>query len=493
MTSALCAEFSADFNGKRDSVLLLERKAKDLPHSGKDALNIVVADIEESVCPVCRTSANSDVEYFSRAFGDSRRFAATSEAVTDALGFCPRHGATLLSQEHLSRAICHVFRDVIPRMVPLLAVRHLYEDRVQQVFFGASSSCPACAYGSRAAARHARRLARQFSSARDQTDCLRLDSLCVRHFQILAGELKPEVRTAEFTEYVDALDRAAMTTEKLLQSGRVPDAWRLEEGSAALHHALDLIAGRPVPGPYPDGDALAEALQCCPTLTEGIAYPNACPLCLEVERARRRWIHDIPVAAKFKRIAWLFFPTCSEHIGTVVRLGDPQLTATVVTNALHVAIGKIYQEILALVRAAEIKEELAREAARLVRLGRRRRRKKTEEQEPFVPRRARCPGCERLAVAQDQATSGVLELLQEKKYRNAFNRGYGLCMKHFAQVYLMAPKGVLRSMLAEGQQHRLAGLALMLDEIVRAFPENETTVLRQTPWRMALHRFCGFA
>jgi len=457
-----------------------------------EAGDILATDIEENVCPVCRTSANSDVEYFARAFGESRRFAATSEAVTDALGFCPRHGATLLSQEQLSRGICHVFRDVIPRLVPLLAVRHLYEDRVQQVFFGASSSCPACAYGNRAAARHARRLARQFSSARDQADWLRLDSLCVRHFQILAGELKPEVRMTAFTEYVDALDRAAMTTEKLLQSGRVPDALRLEEESAALHHALDLIAGGPVPGLCPDGDALAEAIRCCPTLVEGIAYPKACPLCLEVDRARRRWIHDVPVAAKFKQIAWLFFPTCSEHIETVVRLGDPELTATVVTHALHVAIGQIYQQILALVRAAEIKQELAQEAARFARWGRRRRRKKTEAQEPAMSRLMKCPGCERLAIAEDHATGSVLELLQKRKYRNAFNRGYGLCMKHFAQVYLMAPKGVLRSMLVEGQQEKVAEFALMLDEMGRVHQDNGTTALREMLWTI-VRRFCGFA
>jgi hypothetical protein len=467
-------------------------KGIDLPGSRVNTVNSTATETAEYACPVCETLANSDADYFTRAFGDSRRFAATSEAVTDTLGFCTRHGATLLSQEHLSRGIFHVFRDVIPRMVPLMAEKHLYEDRVQQVFFGASSACPACAYGDRTAARHAGRLARHFSRARDQTERGRLESLCFRHFAILAGELKPEIRIAALTQYADTLDDAARTTETLLQSGGALDARALEDGAGALHHALDLIAGRPVPGPYPDGDALAEALQCCPTLTEGIAYPKACPLCIEVVRARQRWISNVPVAAQFKQIAWLFFPTCSEHIWTVIRIGDPNLTAAVVTHALHAAIGHIYQQIMALVRAAEINEELAKEAARFVRWGRRRRRK-TEIPKPITVRPTRCPGCERLGIAEDQATGGMLELLQQRKYRNAFHRGYGLCMKHFAQVYLMAPKGGLRSMLAEGQQERLAEFALMLDEMFRAIPENGTTALRQTSWRTALHRFCGFA
>ena len=298
---------------------------------------------------------------------------------------------------------------------------------------------------------------------------------------------------AAFTHYVDTLDHAARTAEGLLQSGRAQDACTLEAGSAALHRALDLVAGRPPATPNHDGAALAEALQNCPTLVEGIAFPKACPLCLEVDRARQRWIRGIPVAARFKQITWFFFPTCPEHIWTAVRLGDPELTAMVVTHALDVAIGQIYQQILALVRAAEIKEELAREAARFARWGRRRRRKKAEVQEPVIPRRMRCPGCERLAIAEDHATSGVLELLQDWKHRNAFHRGYGLCMKHFAQVYLMAPKGALRSTLAEHQRHRLAGFAVLLDEMNATVPEDETTVLRKARWGMALHRFCGFA
>lgn len=444
----------------------------------------------ECACPVCETFAHSDTEYFARAFGESRRFAATSEAVTDTLGLCPRHGAILLSQAHLSRGIVQVFRDVIPGMIPLLAEEYIHEDRVQQVFFGASIACPACAYGNRAVSRHAGRLARQFSSTRNQAQRRWLDSLCIRHFQLLADTLKPDFRMAAFRQYVDTLDRAART--KRLRSRRALDALPLEYGAAALHPALEMVAGTPVPESRHSGDAIAEVLQRCPTLAEGMAYAEACPVCVEVGRARRRWIQEVPVAAEVRQIGWLFFPTCPEHIWTVVRLGDPKLTAIVVTHALHIAIGHIQQEIAALVRAAEIEAQLAQEAAGIARSGTRPGRK-TEIPKPITVRPTRCPGCERLAIAEDHATGSMLELLQQRKYRNAFHRGYGLCMKHFAQVYLMAPKGALRSMLAEGQRDRLGGFALMLDEMVRVAPEHGTTVMGEAPWRAALHRFCGFA
>lgn len=468
--------------------MLFERKGKDLPSSGLNAVNSNAAKIDGCTCPVCETFAGADAEYFARAFGDSRRFAMTSYAMTDTLGFCLRHGAALLSQAQMSRGIILVFRDVIPRMIPLLAEKCIYEDRVQQMLFGASNACPACAYGNRAVARHAGRIARQLSGVRDQAAWHRLDSLCIRHFQILAGELKPEIRMAALRQYLDTLNQAASTTRKLLRSRRAPDALLLEH----RHPALGLIAGRPVPEPCHNAHALAEALQSCPTLVEGIAYPDACPVCLEVDRARRRWIHHVPVAAEFKQIGWLFFPTCSEHLWTIAWLGDPKLTAIVVTHALQVAIDQIQQQILALVRAAEIEAELAKETTGIAHWGTRPRRK-TERLKPIIVRSIRCPGCERLVIAEDYATGSLLELLQQRKYRNAFNRGYGLCMKHFAQVYVLAPKGALRTTLAEGQQGRLAAFAHMLDERVQVVSEDETTVLGEAPLRAALHRFCGFA
>jgi len=446
-------------------------------------------------CANCWLQRNSsDASYFSRAFGEPRRFAATSESISDALGYCPRHGATLLSYEHLSRGIAHVFRDLIPGLIPLLSEKYFHEDLFQKIFFAASSSCPACAFDNRRVGRRARRLARQFASAPDQTGYGRLETICVRHFQILAGELKPELRMAALTRYVETLDNAAKTMEALLQSAQEMGAWPLHDAVATLNHALDLIAGKSVPNLDHDGNGLAEALRYCPSLAEGIAYPKACPLCLEADRIRQRWIRSIPVAAKLDQGAWFLFPTCPEHIWAVVRLDDLQLTTAVVAHALHIAIGQIHQQILALVRAAEITEELAlaAAAAHLARWGRRRRRKISEGRKPAPPRSTKCPQCERLAIAEVHATYSLLELLKQREPRDTFNRGYGLCMKHFAQVYLMTSKGVVRTTLVEGQQEKLAEFALMLNEVDRGIPENETTALQNAPWRLVLQRFCGF-
>ena len=56
----------------------------------------------------------------------------------------------------------------------------------------------------------------------------------------------------------------------------------------------------------------------------------------------------------------------------------------------------------------------------------------------------------------------------------------------------MTSKGMIRSTLVEGQQENLAEFALMLNEVDRGIPENETTALQNVFWRLALQRFCGF-
>jgi hypothetical protein len=455
-----------------------------------EALNITVDATEELACPICRSSANTDYDYFSRAFGESRRFAATSEAVTDALGFCPQHGAALLSQTHLSRGIVRVFRDVIPRLIPLLVEKHIYEDQVQRIFFAADNACPACAHYNRTAARRIGHLARQYSNAPDNAEHGQLDTFCFSHFRILAGELNPGIRMAALTRYADTLDHTAGSMEDLLQSGQATDAWPVEYGTSASHRAVELIAGRAISAPDHDEGVLGDVLQCCPTLSESIAYAKACPLCLEVERARLRWISNISLAAKLNLGAWLFFPTCPEHIWTVVRIGDPRLIAAVATQAVCTAAEYLRRHILALLREAELKEALA--TAPIVRWGRRRRRKRTEGPVPVAPRAPKCPTCERLGVAEEFATGHLLELLQKRQYRNAFNRGYGLCMKHFAQIYPISPKGIVRSTLAVDQQNRLAEFALMLDTMIKAIPEKESIAKRDISWRLASHRFCGF-
>jgi hypothetical protein len=106
-------------------------------------------------------------------------------------------------------------------------------------------------------------------------------------------------------------------------------------------------------------------------------------------------------------------------------------------------------------------------------------------------RMEKCPACEWAEIAAEHATGKLINLLHEKKHRDAFGHGYGLCLKHFARVYLIAHKGAVRTMLAEDMQRRLAGFAQGLDELENGFPESEMTAAQLASLITALRRFCN--
>ncbi len=465
--------------------------------SERCAMNATETGFGECPCPLCETSTSSDAGYFARAFGEPRLFAATGEAMADALGFCPRHGASLLSQEQLSDGVVQVLRNAIPRVMLLLNEDYLREPQVQQALFAAGSACPACTYASRAVGRHAASLARQFSGAANQAGFGRLDALCVGHFQRFAADLAPTPRLAVLIAYADNLDRVAGTMKVLLRTAPETDAWPPDDTAATLNHPLGLVAGMPAAG-APSSDAgFAGVLEHCPTLVDAISLRQACPICIETARARQRWLQNVQAAAHFEQDAWLFFPTCSEHIGMVARLGEPKLTAAVVSRALSVTRRYLRQQIQVLVRAAELRDEQARIKAEgpEVWAAHKRKRAKQNTVDEKVPtaRLAPCPGCARIEIAEIGTAGKLVDLLHQKKYRDAFGRCDGLCMRHFAQTYLLAPKGLVRSMLAEDQRNRLAEFARSLDEGEHGTHEHETGDCLHAPWRVGLGRFCGFS
>lgn len=461
-------------------------------------MNIFASKFGACTCPLCETAAKCDTGYFSRPFDAPDIFAATSEAISETLGFCPRHGAILLNQKRLSGGVIPVIHDAIPRLRLLLNEKYLQKHEVQQILFGTDGACPACAYTNRALGRQAASLVRQVSSVGDWKGLGLIDTLCVGHFQMFAANLALEPRLAALVTYADRLERMARKIRALLSAARETGTWPLEDAAATLNSALDLIGGRAVIESTSSNVALDDALMPCPTLAEAISLPHVCPLCVETERARRRWLQNVQKSADFDQDAWLFFPTCPEHVGAVVQLGEPRLTATVVSRAPDVALRQIHKQIPMLVRAVKLMKEEVRIKAEGPEVWREYKRKrtyrkrpdqKTEGQNIPVARMLRCPGCVWAEIAAEQATGGLLNLLHEKKHRVAFSRGYGLCLKHFARACLIAHKGVVRSMLAEDMQLRLAGFARNFDEMERGMPEISTG--RDVSLRTSLRRFCN--
>lgn len=443
---------------------------------------------EAQACPVCVSAAEGGADYFARAFGDPRRLAVTTEAVVDALGFCPRHGAALLAQEGLWRGIARVFRKVVPEVMPLLLEENVRVEKYQQMFFAARTACPACAHEERMAGRHIARLARHFSPAPEALSVM--DALCAAHAQRLAEALKAAPRLRALAHYVDGMDAAAHAMDELRMAAD-GDADR----EARVAHALRLVAGRSLAEPTPDDGALAEALQRCPSLAASLGDGHACPLCIGRARARQRWLQHVPPSARHAQDAWLFYPTCPEHVAAAAQLGHPDLTAAVATRALHVVGRQLRQQVLVLTREAEIRAAAAAaRAAQRYKYARTRVPKPPHllTPRPAAPQPVKCPWCERFGIAEAHARVRFLDLLEKDRHRAAYAEGYGLCMKHFAEVYVIAPRGAVRSTLAETQRDRLTGFERLLDAVVHCQGEEAAVASPAAPWRLELRRFCGF-
>lgn len=452
-------------------------------------MSVRASEPEEHTCPICVTRADSDAAYFARAFGGPRVIEASGEALADAFGYCRRHGAALVAREGQAAdgaeagAVREALAIAVPRILLLADETWLYEPQVQQALFGADGACPACAVTGRAVGRQAAGLARRLSRSGEGQD--QAERLCAPHFQAVAACLAPEQRLAALAVRAERMDRAVRQARALLRGVRESDDWTAGEAHEALNDVLGLVIGRPtdqIQLPPPDG-LLAEALTKFDTLTEAKACPDVCPICVETERARRRWLDQVQAAVGFDEDAWLHLPTCPEHVAEIARLCQPVLTTAAVARTLAVTLRYQRRQIRALQLAAAHEEEVARIKAEgpdawAAHKRKRRKRDRQQSDEPKLPppRLTACPACDRAEIAVEHATGRLLDLLHDKKRRDAFAEGYGLCLKHFARAYRIAPGGVVRTLLAHVLRRRL-------DEIAGQ---------SEGAWQNILHRFCGF-
>jgi hypothetical protein len=446
-------------------------------------------------CPLCATDRISDGGYFTRSYSDAELRAASSEAITETLGFCARHGAILLAQKHLSGEFLRMLHAAIPRLLLLLHEQHLQKHAVQQILFGTDGACPACSHANRAAGRQAAHLARQIfkTGGTDAPELERTHALCIRHFRMFEAHLAFEPRQAALDSYTAHLAQISRDMKALLRSMHETSNRAEGDAAAVLHDALGLVAGRSATGAVPPADT---ALQ-YPALAETIALPQVCPLCAEAERARQRWLHKVQRSTGFDEDAWLILPTCPEHIAALARLGEPGLTTAAVSRALDIAVRHHHKQMQTLAAIARQREEEARIKAEgpevwaaYKRKQTYRKRKQQNTENPAAPliRMARCPACEWDEIALERTTGELIDLLHEKQHRSAYGRGYGLCLKHYARVHLIAPKGAIRSLLADDMQRRLAGLAHSLGEL-----ERKTSVRPDAALLILLQRLGGSA
>lgn len=445
-------------------------------------------------CPVCGDLADVESKYLSRLSTEPEQIEAAAEAVADALGFCGPHGYLLALHPEKSTEIAMALAHAIPRVLDLLRFNQ-QDDSQQHVFFDAPRSCPICKFQERTAASPINHLASLLSpGAVPEPDRPSLP-LCVPHFRALASALKPPA--LEFL--------ARLQLEFMLRMAAFPGlpGEGTEEAAASVDDArhatvqatLRVVAGRATPTEcwiHARGELYGGAARTCGTLAEALQYTEACPLCIEEYRADEKWIHVLEAVARVGQDIWIAFPTCPRHIWMCSLLGNQRVASTAACYAVEVMC-----KLLKRATAVFAEEDRHREtAAKSVWYRPRNPAYEAGQRRKLVTKLPRCPACERVAVARDRATGELLGLLRGDRHRAVFQRGHGLCLKHFAHAYLLSPAGKLRSALVAMHAERLSSLRSELESAPRGealTAMSDESIEKTLPWQRAVRRFSGYA
>jgi hypothetical protein len=452
--------------------------------------NRLLRALEQPGCPVCHESRHDRGHYFFWFFAESYYQSSTLDALERSLGFCLGHADMLARRGAGGSQLTYVHDIVVRRARALLAEPADRESG--RVALAASGTCPACENRVTAEARNVYWLGALLNSPEPTNGRYgRPGMLCCPHLRAAAPRLSDET-LVHLIEQHDCAMRAAL-------DGLSADAarpLRAAERENLLAGLLPLLAltvtGESDINPYPSPDEYREEHGRDPVgeFIASLAGPT-CPVCREVRRAWLEWTSWLQAAADRDepQLADLL-PTCAEHLWPLVRGAAPPLAVAAARQALVAALGELGTARHALRPAPRAEHE--RLAARLRRLLEHDRRIDTAR--AVIARGVRCPVCARLDTARDRALALLPAALGSRRGGDAFERGYGLCVRHLAGALAADPPSATRALLTQAADARLATLEWELGETMRKNawqfrPEQHGA--EQTAWRRALLRFAG--
>jgi len=363
-------------------------------------------------CPECVAAGRCEAPDPWSELADAARRRAGAEAIADHLGFCARHAA-VLGAKPWPASLAPAAADGLGILAALLEDRPRYEEKLLQIMFRSRHACAACG---------AERRRTPIDPAALAGDAAR--RLCFPHYRAAAAKADEK--------------QLALLAAGVLHSAR---AWqeRLEDAAGtdedATSAALHWLAGE-----------------------EGIEAPGAlplqsgspCPVCRAAARALQRWLDAACTALRLDLELRGLLPLCPAHIGAFALHAGARDAREVARQATEVIAAMLERGLAENARAArrEVEESASvwyRRRAASYLLGRRRR----------ALRMPACGACERVDVACQQAQGETLDLLASRAGREELAGQGDLCVRHFAGVYMFAPHGEPRMMLAARQRAAL--------------------------------------
>lgn len=448
------------------------------------------AELSAPVCPVCAALAEADSRYLSGLTTASHRLDAMAEAVANTMGFCVPHARALARRHERRLEIAELLRHATERLRLLFGTSGSQIHLMLQTLFDARHACAACKNRHHYETAKINQLAQELSrlSYDEAVQYSRL--FCVPHFRMLIAVVNPPIASS-------MLRKRAVILRSLVASLRIrmpgageqvdPDEITL---SSTMSNIISLLAGTEShvssgahihrPGMLSHACLYAEP-------DSALGDPANCPICTELEHATGDWMTSMRAAANLGQDLWIAFPTCPSHVWTCYDSGDSKVAAAGLLHAAETALRLLEHASEApATTPADGGGVTTRNDAK--KIGRAKPRRKA----PMVL--ARCRGCEQLDLARDRAVNRLLSLLQDSDLRSAMARGHGLCLKHFAEAYVIAPAGKIRSALAAIQSEKLGLLHSQLDDLLTARPPAGTTDrcdAFDAVWQRGLYRLSG--
>lgn len=404
-------------------------------------------------CQVCADVSVAHSKYVSTRLLAKTRSDSVSEALVDTLGFCRDHTATLSAQLAGNSIFRARAKTAVDWFEEIFSAMPQTTDKVRAMVFGARHRCPACSYRNQRDGQALARFFRSLPKGRKESDQVMSTQLCLQHLRdsLASPTVEPVAQALRIARSrIRSLDERyggwSLSGQQLVL---IPDLFYLERPT--LFEALFRFDVRE----HSIGDQVRRDYQCSVLSTAN----TGCEICDAVVSARISWRERFARAVAQQQPLWLVSPTCEIHVAEALMSPSEacQYAAwssykTFLTKNLKQRLRKSPPAVRHLRRSASwnippINEDITddRTPASI----------EVEDIEFDVPPalNAGCPACDAEAIAQMKALLQASHRLHQKISPGT------VCLKHFAEIFILEPDHVSRNALLMSQVSRLRQLA----------------------------------
>ena len=409
--------------------------------------------VEKPGCPVCNSVANHDSHFFFWFFHETYHVIEGLVRFIDGLGFCNWHAQRLMTLPGVYSQLGFVHAFAAARLQRLL------DARANKALYW-RSRCIACDGRNERIQRNAVLMAGLLQDPQHSYKHRYPAMLCSPHLRLVLTHAADSVFEPLGENHAALL---AATFNKLTDNRRTRRI-----GKDDMRRAVFLAVGENPNLADPPGFTGAFVMSereplrnPVVRLASDIGQNENCPICREVARVWTRSMAAIDKAARDGSEVDDLVPTCAEHVWIAFTAGSEELAYTTTAVALRVALSPLQTALDWLRRPAKIRssgirrwfDERRDTCARRLQIAR---------EVLAIP--DRCPVCVQLMETEDRTLDLLFRLPAKSRYRARYERGYGLCLRHFSRAIQLGPDPPTRNFLIRTMHGDLALLEWELEE-----------------------------